>query len=82
MHATENESPIQATTGSKLAYVMRSTVDYFKLGMHVEITTNLAKLSMKNKRKRPNLKLAKNRRKGKEGKPLGYNSFGVAFTVI
>ena len=39
------------STGSKLAYVMRSTLDYFKLGMHVEITTNLAKLSTKKKRK-------------------------------
>ena len=34
-----------ASTGSKLAYVMRSTLDYFKLSMHVEITTiKLAKL--------------------------------------
>jgi hypothetical protein len=64
--------------GSKLAYVMRSTLDYFKLGMHVETTTNLAKLSMKNKRKRSNLKLVKIRQKGKECKPLGYNSFGLA----
>ena len=31
--------------GSKLAYVMRSTLDYFKLSMHVEITTNIAKLA-------------------------------------
>ena len=61
---------------------MRSTLDYFKLGMHVETTTNLAKLSMKNKRKRSNLKLAKIRQKGKECKPLGYNSFGLAFTVF
>jgi hypothetical protein len=38
-----------ASTGSKLAYVVRSTLDYFKLGMHVETTTNIAKLSMKNK---------------------------------
>ena len=37
----------QASMGSKLAYVMRSTLDYFKLSMHVEITTNLAKLSKK-----------------------------------
>ena len=36
-----------ASTGSKLAYVMRSTLDYFKLRMCVEITTNLAKLSKK-----------------------------------
>ena len=57
---------------------MRSTLDYFKLGMHVETTTNLAKLSMKNKRKRSNLELAKIRQKGKECKPLGYNSFGLA----
>ena len=61
---------------------MRSTLDYFKLGMHVEITTNLDKLSMKNKRKRSNLELAKIRQKGKECKPLGYNSFGLAFTVF
>ena len=33
-----------ASTGSKLAYVMRSTLDYFKLSMHVEITTKLARL--------------------------------------
>ena len=34
-----------ASTGSKLAYVMRSTLDYFKLSMHVEITTiKLAKI--------------------------------------
>jgi hypothetical protein len=50
--------------------------------MHVEITANLAKLSKKKNKKKSNLKLAKIRRKGKEGKPLGYNSFGVAFTVI
>jgi hypothetical protein len=63
---------------SKLAYVMRSTLDYFKLGMHVEIKTNLAKLSKKHKRKRSSLKLAKIRQKGKECKPLGYNSFELA----
>jgi hypothetical protein len=46
--------------------------------MHVEIKTNLAKLNKKKNEKKSNLKLAKIRRKGKECKPLGYNSFGLA----
>ena len=50
--------------GSKLAYVMRSTLDNFKLSMHVEIITNLAKLS-------------KERQKGKECKPVGYTPLGL-----
>jgi hypothetical protein len=37
---------------------------------------------MKNKQKISNLELAKIRQKGKECKPLGYNSFGLAFTVF
>ena len=57
---------------------MRSTLDYFKLSMHVEITTNLVEVSKKKTEKKSNLKLAKIRRKGKECKPLGYNSFGFA----
>jgi hypothetical protein len=37
---------------------------------------------MKNKQKISNLELAKIRQKGKECKPLGYNSFGLAITMI
>ena len=44
--------------GSKLAYVMRSTLDNFKLSTHVEIANNLAKISKE--RQKINLtKLAK-----------------------
>jgi hypothetical protein len=56
---------------------MRSTLDYFKLGMHVETTTNLAKLSMKNKRKRSNLKLAKINGKGRNASHLGKTPLGL-----